>query len=86
MQTWQLYLLGWIGWGIWFGVEEFWAIKTTHTMATDGTLSSMAWRLIRGRQWYHRVAAVFMALFLAWLTWHFIWQPIHFPRSSNFLF
>lgn len=76
--SWLYWLFGWIGWGIYFSIEEFLALKTKHTMATDGTLSSEVWRLVRGRQWYHRVLWVLTGIGMAVLTYHFLFQPLHY--------
>ena len=77
MHTWIYWLLGWIGWGLYFGIEEFLALRMTHTPATDGTLSSEVWRLIRGRQLYHRILWVLTGIGMVVLTYHFLFQPLH---------
>lgn len=77
MQTWMYWLLGWLGMGGWFAIEETWALRIKHTAQTDGTLSSMVWRLIRGRQWYHRIAFVAFSIGYFVLYYHFAFQPLH---------
>lgn len=76
LAAWVPWLIGWLGMGVWFGIEESWAISTKHTMKNDGTLSSMVWRLVRGRAWYHRLAFIAFTAGYVLLGYHFLFQKL----------
>lgn len=65
----------WLGWLAAFLVVEFTAIALTRkypdTNNNGGTLSELVWRIIRGPQWYHRLAFVTLLAFFVDLGLHF---------------
>lgn len=72
----SIWTLGWIGWGLWFAIEEGWALKT---VGTRGTLSYLVWTLGGTRGGPKpgpgpalRARRFALLAFLAWLSAHFL--------------
>lgn len=68
--------IGWLAWGLWFAVEEGWALRT---VGTRGTLSWLVWTLggtrkglTRGPGPLLRARRIGLLAVMAWLTVHFL--------------
>lgn len=76
-----IFLAFWIVWIVAFFVIELTALYLRKyfidVKQNGGTLSELTWRLIRGYQWYHRIAFALLLLGYSWLGYHFFIQPLH---------
>lgn len=68
--------IGWLAWGVWFAIEEGWAL---YKVGTRGTLSYLVWTLggTRGglstsAHGWTRARRIGLLFTMAWLTVHFV--------------